>query len=233
MDQLLEAARSSGLSEDFRTAQYLEDPEIAFLLYGSSTIKPHELDRSDTELDGCHRQKLPFSGKLGLKEQITQQDARIAEQELHAGERRERLSLWSRWHTPIFSWRKRPSRYCASSKQLLEIMRTIIRATETGCQVGRVTQQDVFKALLEQSEIMNQLINVEEESSAAQAKLNTAMYRPPRSAVQLPGDLAAPERGSEPHELDHRALTNHPPLKGAPEEIGRSERMQLARGLES
>ena len=110
-------------------------------------------------------------------------------------------------------------------REQLEIMRTIIRATETRYQVGRVTQQDVFKALLEQSEIMNQLINVEEESSAAQAKLNTAMYRPPRSAVQLPGDLAAPSADLNLTSLDNLALTNRPQLKGAEEEIGRSERI--------
>ena len=104
-------------------------------------------------------------------------------------------------------------------------MRTIIRATEARYQVGRVTQQDVFKALLEQSEIMNQLINVEAEGNAAQAKLNSAMYRPARSVVRLSGDLPAPSADLNLPILDDLALTNRPQLKGAEEEIVRSERM--------
>jgi outer membrane protein TolC len=107
----------------------------------------------------------------------------------------------------------------------LEILRTIIGATEARYQVGRVTQQDVFKALLEQSQIMSQLINVEAESSAAQARLNTAMYRPPQSAVQLPGDLVALSADLDLTGLDSLALANRPQLKGAEEEIGRSEKM--------
>ncbi|HEX6769967.1 MAG TPA: TolC family protein, partial [Candidatus Binatia bacterium] len=100
-----------------------------------------------------------------------------------------------------------------------------IRATEARYQVGRVTQQDVFKALLEQSEIMNQLINVEAESSAAQAKLNSAMHRSPRSAVLLPAELAAPRADLSLPAIEDLALTNRPQLKGAEEEIVRSERM--------
>ena len=202
-----------------KQAPYLEDPEIAFLLMGVPLSNPTSFNRSDTNSIGI-RQKLPFFGKLGLKEQIAQQDTRVAEQELRAKER-EVISMVKMAYADLFMAQKA----IEILREQLEIMRTIIRATETRYQVGRVTQQDVFKALLEQSEIMNQLINVEEESSAAQAKLNTAMYRPPRSAVQLPGDLAAPSADLNLTSLDDLALTNRPQLKGAEEEIGRSERM--------
>jgi len=72
---------------------------------------------------------------------------------------------------------------------------------------------------------MNQLINVEAESSAAQAKLNSAMHRPLRSAVQLPADLAAPRADLSLPAIEDLALTHRPQLKGAEEEIVRSERM--------
>jgi len=55
--------------------------------------------------------------------------------------------------------------------------------------------------------------------------LNAAMYRPPRSVVQLPADLAAPSADLNLPGLDDLALTNRPQLKGAEEEIARSERM--------
>ena len=202
-----------------KQAPYLEDPEINFQLGGVPFSTPTNLNNADTNSIGI-RQKLPFFGKLELKEKAATQEVRVAEQELRAKER-EIISMVKMAYADLFMAQK------ASEilREQLEIMRTIIRATEARYQVGRVTQQDVFKALLEQSEVMNQLINVEAESSAAQAKLNSAMYRPPRSAVQLPADLAAPSADLSLPAIEDLALTNRPQLKGAEEEIVRSERM--------
>ncbi len=210
--------RLDAVSARSKQAPYLEDPEIALQLAGVPLSNPTSFNKSDTNSIGI-RQKLPFFGKLGLKEQIAQQEVRVAEQELRTKER-EIISTVKMAYADLFMAQK------ASEilREQLDIMRTIIRATEARYQVGRVTQQDVFKALLEQSEIMNQLINVEAESSAAQAKLNSAMYRPPRAAVQLVADLAAPSADLNLTGLEELALAHRPQLKGAEEEIGRSER---------
>ena len=210
----LQSARARG-----GQATYLEDPEIQFQLGGVPLSNPTSFNKSDTNSIGI-RQKLPFFGKLGLKEKVAQQEVRITEQELRAKER-EIISMVKMAYADLFMAQKSTE----ILREQLEIMRTIIRATEARYQVGRVTQQDVFKALLEQSAIMNQLINVEAESDTAQATLNTAMYRPPRSAVQLPADLAAPSADLNLPALEDLGLTNRPQLKGAEEEIARSERM--------
>lgn len=202
-----------------KQAPYLEDPEINFQLGGVPFSTPTNLNNADTNSIGI-RQKLPFFGKLGLKEKIAQQDVRVMEQELHAKER-EIVSMVKMAYADLFMAQKSGE----ILREQLEIMRTIIRATEARYQVGRGTQQDVFKALLEQSEIMNQLINVEAESDAAQAKLNSAMYRSPRSPVQLPADLATPSVDLNLPGLDALALSNRPQLKGADEEIVRGERL--------
>ncbi|MBI2227521.1 MAG: TolC family protein, partial [Deltaproteobacteria bacterium] len=110
-------------------------------------------------------------------------------------------------------------------REQLEIMRTIIRATEARYAVGRVTQQDVFKALLEQSALMNQLIVAEQESGVAEVKLNTAMYRPPRTPIRIPADLTLLGGAVTPAGIEDLALATRPELKGAEEEIQRSERM--------
>jgi outer membrane protein TolC len=104
-------------------------------------------------------------------------------------------------------------------------MKTIIGATESRYRVGRVTQQDVFKAQLEQSQILNQLIVAEADSNAATVKLNTSMYRPPRTPIQVPADLTLPDVASTASGLDELALANRPELRGAEEEIARSERI--------
>jgi outer membrane protein TolC len=202
-----------------KQAPYLEDPEIAFQLGGVPLSNPSSFNKSDTNSIGI-RQKLPFFGKLGLREKIAQQEVRVTEQDLRAKER-ELISMVKMAYADLFMAQKA----IEILHEQLEIMRTIIRATEARYQVGRVTQQDVFKALLEQSEIMNQLIVAEADGNAAEVKLNSAMYRPPRTPIQLAADLQLPSGPVSLTGLDELALASRPELRGAEEEIARSERM--------
>jgi outer membrane protein TolC len=109
-------------------------------------------------------------------------------------------------------------------REQLEIMRTLIDATEARYRVGGVTQQDVFKALLERTELMNQLIAAEQESEAAAVKLNTAMFRPARTPINIVADLPLIEKLEVPG-LDELALANRPELRGMEREIERAETM--------
>lgn len=214
MQQRLQAVNARA-----KQAPYLEDPQIAFQLGGVPLSNPTSFNQADTNSIGI-RQMLPFFGKLGLKEKIAQQEAKVVEQELRAKER-EIISMVKMAYADLFM----AQRAIEILREQLEIMRTIIGATEASYRVGRVTQQDVFKALLEQSELMNQLIAAEEESNAAVVKLNTAMYRPPRTPVQVPADLTLPEVASTPSGLEELALANRPELQGVEREIERAERM--------
>jgi outer membrane protein, heavy metal efflux system len=202
-----------------KQASYLEDPEIAIQLNGVPLSNPTTLNQADFNSIGI-RQKLPFFGKLGLKEKIGEQEAKIADQELRAKER-EITSMVKMAYADLFM----AQRSIEILREQLDIMKTIIGATESRYRVGRVTQQDVFKAQLEQSQLLNQLIVAEEESNAAAVKLNAVMYRPARTPTEVSAELALPDIPSTPSSLDELALANRPELRGAEEGIARSERM--------
>lgn len=214
MRERLQAAQAKA-----KRAGYLEDPEIAFQLGGIPFSTPTNLNQADANLVGI-RQKLPFFGKLGLKERIAAQEVKIAEQELHAKER-EIVALVKTAYAALFMAR----RSVEILLEQLEIMRGVVRATEARYQVGRVTQQDVFKALLGQTEITNQLIVAEEEASAAAVKLNSAMFRPPHAPIEIAADLSLPKKAVDLAGIDEMALAHRPELKGAEAEVARSERM--------
>jgi outer membrane protein, heavy metal efflux system len=110
-------------------------------------------------------------------------------------------------------------------REQAEILRSLIRATEARYQVGRVTQQDVFKALLEQSELMNQLIVAEAERNTNEVRINALMNRSPQTPIEVPTDLAVGDPALSPSSLEDLALANRPELKGAQEDIERTERM--------
>jgi cobalt-zinc-cadmium efflux system outer membrane protein len=202
-----------------KQAPYLEDPEIAFQLGGVPLANPTSFNKSDTNSIGI-RQKLPFFGKLGLKGKIALQEAKLMEQELRAKERAI-ISKVKMAYADLFMAQKS----IEILREQTEILRSLIRATEARYQVGRVTQQDVFKALLEQSELMNQLIVAEEERNTNEVRINALMNRPPRTPIQVPTDLSVPDPTLSIAALEDLALANRPELKGAQEDIERTERM--------
>ena len=206
-----------------KQAAYLEDPQIAFQLSGVPLSNPTNLNQADTNSIGI-RQMLPFFGKLGLKEKIAQREVNVAEQELRAKER-EIISMVKMAYADLFM----ADRSVEILREQLEILRTVIGATEARYRVGRVTQQDVFKAQLEQNEVLNQLIVAEEEISVATVKLNTVMYRPPRTPVEIPRDFTPGDSTINMSGLDDLALSSRPELRGAEREIERAEgRYELA-----
>ncbi len=217
----IQAAREKLRVVQARAAQagYLEDPEIVFQLGGIPFSNPTSLNQADANAIGI-RQMVPFFGKLPLKEKIAQQEVKVVEQEVVAKER-EVISMVKMAYADLFM----AQRAIEILREQREIMRAIIGATEARYRVGRVTQQDVFKAQLEQSEIMNQLIAAEEEGSAAQVRLNTAMFRPSRAPLSVPAELELPEGGLAVTGFDEMALANRPELRGAEREIERAERM--------
>ena len=202
-----------------KQAPYLEDPQIAFQLGGVPLSNPTSFNQADANSIGI-RQMVPFFGKLGLKEKIAQREGNIAEEELRA-KQLEIISMVKMAYADLFM----AERSIEILREQLEILRTVIGATEARYRVGRVTQQDVFKAQLEQSEVLNQLIVAEEEINVATVKLNIAMYRPPRTPVQIPGDLAPGDSMLTVSALDDLALANRPELRGAEQEIERAEVM--------
>jgi outer membrane protein TolC len=88
-----------------------------------------------------------------------------------------------------------------------------------------VTQQDVFKALLEQSELMNQLIVAEAERKTNEVRINALMNRSPQTLIEVPEDLAISDPSLSASSLEALALASRPELKGAREDIERTERM--------
>jgi outer membrane protein TolC len=211
--------RLRALEAKAKQAPYLEDPQIAFQLGGVPLSNPTDFNQADANSIGI-RQMVPFFGKLGLKEKIAQREASIAAQELRAKER-EIISMVKMAYAELFM----AERSIEILREQLEILRVVIGATEARYRVGQVAQQDVFKAQLEQSQLLNQLIVAEEEVTVAGVKLNTAIYRPPRTPVRIPVDVELPSAVPNAPNLDELALANRPELQGAEREIERAEIM--------
>jgi outer membrane protein TolC len=202
-----------------KQAPYLDDPEIAFRLGGVPLSNPTSFNRADANSIGI-RQKLPFFGKLGLQEKIAAQEAKIAEEEVRAKER-EIVAQVKMAYADLFM----AERAIDISREQLEIIKAVTRASEARYQVGKGVQQDVLRALLAQTELMTQLVGAEQERKTAEVKLNIAMNRPLQTQVRMPEEL--PQSANQPalEDAEELALANRPEIKGAEQELERSERI--------
>jgi cobalt-zinc-cadmium efflux system outer membrane protein len=212
-------ARLRSMEAKAKQATYLEDPEIVLQAMGVPLKSPVDLGRSDTNTIGI-RQKFPFFGKLGLKEKVALQEAKMVGEQLR-GKEREIISKVKTTYADLFMAQKA----IGIVREQLELIDLAVRATDARYRVGQVTQQDIFKALLEQTGLMNQLVAAEEEKTVAQVKLNALLNRSPRVAASAPEELKLPEPSLVPADLEQAALANRPELREAERGIERAERM--------
>jgi outer membrane protein TolC len=94
----------------------------------------------------------------------------------------------------------------------VDLLRQLADVAQAKYTTGRISQQDVLKAVVELSRIHDHLIKLDEQAQLAEAELNTLLDRPPGAAV---GPLADPrERVLLPSSetLQQLALQHQPEL---------------------
>ena len=185
-------------------ATYLEDPEVNFEAWGVPLNQPVNYRKANPLIFGV-RQKLPFFGKLGLKGEMAGQEVRMVEEELRAKEQ-EIIAKVKSAYADYFMASKNVEIY----KELLELVRYTSTTAEGLYQVGRAPQQDVIKALLERTELLNKLTWAEKELTTSQAKLNTLLSRPPSSPLGQPGEPALAPVDLQSSNLEKLAVEQRP-----------------------
>jgi outer membrane protein, heavy metal efflux system len=204
-------------------ATYLEDPELNIEAWGVPLNHPVRYRSANPLIIGV-RQKLPFFGKLGLKGEMAGQEVRMAEEELRAKEQEIVAKVKSAYADYFMA-----SKSVEIHKELLELVRHTTATAENLYQVGRVPQQDVIKALLERTELLNKLTWAERDLIISRAKLNTLLSRTPDSLLDQPGEPATTPVDLRSSDLERLAIAQRPELRSLQSSITRSDKaVQLA-----
>ena len=201
-----------------KQATYLEDPELNLEAWGVPLNQPSRYRSANPLIVGV-RQKLPFFGKLGLKGEIAGQDVRMAEEELRAKEQ-EIVAKVKSAYADYFMASKGVEIY----RELLELLGHTSATAEGLYQVGRAPQQDIIKALLERTELLNKLTWAERDLSISRARLNTLMSRSPDALLAQPGEPAITPVDFRSSDLERIAVTQRPELRSLQSSITRSDK---------
>jgi cobalt-zinc-cadmium efflux system outer membrane protein len=216
----IQAARRKVESARARAGQatYLEDPELNVEAWGIPLNRPLSFRSANPIVVGL-RQKLPFFGKRGLQSDMAGQEIKIAEEELRAKEIDIVAKIRSAYADVFMA-----AKTIEINQELLQLNRQLGATAENLYRVGKAPQQDVFKALLEQTDLLNKLTSAEKDRVTTQAKLNTLMNRSITTPIGQPTEPGLSPLAPEYADLEKLAIEQRPEVRALEANINKSEK---------
>jgi len=164
-------------------------------------------------------QEIPFPGKLSLKGDIAQRDAERLEQEYNAT----RLRLIAVLKETYFNLH-----FVHKSIEIVGKNKTLLMQFEKTAKarysVGQAAQQDVFRAQVEISRVLDRLAVLDQQKESLHAAINRLVNRPPSGPLGTPEEIQTTILTIPLQELSQRADEFSPALLATAKSIDRSER---------
>jgi outer membrane protein, heavy metal efflux system len=219
-------ARWQAFVDRARGAGTLEDPMVMIGIQNAVIRDPLNFRRDPmtSKVIGVS-QMLPYPGKRGLEREAASQEAE-SYRWIHEERRLELARMVKEtWYQLYYI-----DRALQTLEDNLAAIDDIVALTETMYGVGRGIQQDVFKAHLERSRMLDMQIMLERQRTGRLAALNALLYRPADTPVNVPASIALSALPVEAAGLEDYAERHRPLLKSLRAQVSRGEAMQrLAR----
>lgn len=204
------ASRWEMFKSRVQQAGSLDDPMLMLKIQNGIVTDPLNFTRdSMTQKVIGISQQLPYFGKRSLREEVASREAE-AQHFAHAERRLEITRMVKETYYQLGS----VDHELHLLDKNIEIMDTFITLAQTKYSVGQGAQQDIFKAQLERSKMLDMRITLEQQRKSLAIALNAILFRPSDTPV---GDI--PEYGIDgtlpsARELMASAEENRPALKG-------------------
>jgi outer membrane protein TolC len=205
----------------------LPDPTLKFESMGH--LIPPTLMKGDPSSGRIYgvEQEIPFPGKRGLKESI----ASVEAQSQNWNHELVYLKVISEMKEAFFELYliHKSTEILLKNRELLQNFESI---AESRYKVGQTTQQDVLKAQVEESKVLDKLLAQGQKRRTAEAKINSLLYRPAETPVGVPAEFKKAELSCSLEELSQLAQSNSPALKVSESEVSRREQEVALAGKE-
>lgn len=196
----------------------LDDPMLSFEIVNLPTNSFSFTQEDMTMKQFSLSQAFPFPGKLGLRRDVAQREANAIGQAY-----RDKRNEIVRRVKEIFYDLYAIDRALEVVEKNRELLREFVKIAETRYSVGKGIQQDVLKAQVELSRLLDEQIRLEQSHQAAGARLNATLNRPPQTPLARTEEVLKDEVQVDLKEIQARALENRPLLKALQEEVERSK----------
>jgi len=207
----------------FRTrivqARALEDPMLMLKIQNGMVKDPlnFKMDQMTQKVIGISQQ-LPFWGKRDLKAEVAAKEADSYKWQVEERKLELRRMVAETYYQLYFT---------DKSREILEkniaIIDVFITLAETKYSVGQGAQQDIFKAQVERSKMLEMGITLKQQRKSLQANLNALLYRPADTPVGLIPNFEIKPVALSADELRTMALENRPILKSLNSQIDKGK----------
>jgi len=189
-------------------AAALEDPMFSFGIINLPTNFSFK-DEDMTMKEFSVSQKLPFPGKRPLMREMAEKEAEAVSTEIQGKIHQVIKEIKTAYYE--LSHVYRATEVIQRNKEILE---TFARIAESRYSVGEGIQQDVIKAHVEVSKMLDELIMLGQKKRALEAKINILLNRPPEVKLGKPQEVIFRQFPLTIEELQKMALEMNPTLKG-------------------
>jgi outer membrane protein TolC len=199
-------------------AYALEDPMFGFGIVNLPTnfsFKDEDMTMKEFSLS----QKFPFPGKRPLMKEMAEKEAEAVFNEIQEKANRIIREVKATYYELSYNYRS--TEITQRNKEILE---TFVKIAETQYAVGMGIQQDVLKAHVEVSKMVDELIMLGQKKRALGAKLIALLNRSPESLMGKPEEVTFKKLPFTIEELQKMALDVNPTLKGMKKMIEAKEK---------
>jgi cobalt-zinc-cadmium efflux system outer membrane protein len=211
--------RAEGADEKKTVAAAMPDPMIGYMVQNVGSPFTWSVGVEQMSMQGVvFSQEIPFPGKLSTMGQAAAMNA----ERMHEGSRETKYRILASLRRAYYDYylAYRSSEILAETKDL---MRKFERIAETRYTTGQVSQQDVLRAQLEVSMLLDKLAEEERKKESNAATINRLTGRNPFAPLGRHADLPRVKLAKSADELAAMVNEHSPVLQGKEQMVEQNE----------
>ena len=200
-------AESAGERKTLASA--MPDPMIGYMVQNVGALGTSTIGTVDMSMQGVvFSQEIPFPGKLGTKGRAAGKEAERAQEAARETMLRVLNSLRTAYYDYYLAYKS-----AEILEQTKELMQNVQRIAETRYATGQGMQQDLLRAQLEVSMLLDKIAEQEQKKDAQAAVINKLVGRDPLAPLGRPADLVVTSFDRSQDDLAAAALKHSPVLE--------------------
>jgi cobalt-zinc-cadmium efflux system outer membrane protein len=211
--------RAESAEEKKSLAAAMPDPMIGYEIRNVGALGTSTVGTEEMSMQGVvFTQEIPFPGKLSTKGSAARKQAEREQDNSRETRLRVLSSLRSAYYDYYLAYRS--SEIVEQNK---DVMKNFQRIAETRYATGQGIQQDVLRAQLEVSMLLEKLAMQEQKKESQRTMIDSLLGRDPRAPLGRPGDRLVTTFGTGLDELTSMAVAHSPSLSAKHRMVEQSE----------
>jgi outer membrane protein TolC len=200
----------------------LPDLELKLEHWAVPLARPYALNQADTLMVGL-RQQFPAPGTLRHRSRAAVEEAGM----LLEADRARKLDLAAQVRRAYYDYYRADREYRIHLEHV-SLATDVVELARANYRVGKGTQQDVLRVIVEMSKLHNDIAAIEQQRLTARVMLNTLMARAPDAPLGPPAAFQASDVRPRLEELERQLESARPELASAARAVRRSGAMLAA-----